>query len=106
MKVDDAQKIDIAMHIYNLIEYGDACLKTLGILWQYDRHEPALNANGEIIDYLASNNSSASFKFKQQITGQRGNGDTRDVDIMLPLKYLCNFWGALEVPLTNCEISF
>ena len=24
---------------------------------------------------------------------------------MVPLKYLSNFWGALEMPLINCEIS-
>ena len=53
--------------------------------------EPALNANGEVIDCPANNNNSVSFKFKQQIAGQTGNGDTKDVEIMVPLKYLSNF---------------
>ena len=49
--------------MYNLIEYSDAYLKTSEGLWQY---QPALSTNGEIIDFSANNNNSASFKFKQQ----------------------------------------
>ena len=64
---------------YNLIEYRDSYLNTSGSLWQYYRDEPALNANGEVIDFPANNNNSVSFKFKQQITGQTGNGGTKDV---------------------------
>ena len=33
-QVDDAQKIDIVMPMYNLIEYSDAYSKTPGSLWQ------------------------------------------------------------------------
>ena len=80
-QVDDAQKIDIVMPMYNLKECSDAYLKTSGGLWQYYRDdEPALNTNGEIIDFPANNNNSASFKFKQLITGQAGNNDTKDVE--------------------------
>ena len=64
---------------YNLIEYRDSYLNTSGSLWQYYRDEPVLNANGEVIDFPANNNNSVSFKFKQQITGQTGNGATKDV---------------------------
>ena len=46
------------------------------------------------------------FKFKQQIKEQTGNSGTKDVEIMVPLKYLSNFWRTLEMPLINCEISF
>ena len=62
-QVDDAQKIDVVMPMYNLIEYSDAYLKTSEGLWQY---QPTLNTNGEITDFPANNNNSASFKFKQQ----------------------------------------
>ena len=34
-QVNDAQKIDIAIPISNLIEYSDAYSKTSGRLWQY-----------------------------------------------------------------------
>ena len=33
-QVHDAQKIDVVMPIYNLIEYNDAYSKTSGSLWQ------------------------------------------------------------------------
>ena len=85
-QVDHAQKIDIVMPMYNLIEYSDAYSKTSGSLWQYHRDEPALNANDEIIDFPANSNNSASFRFTQQISGQTGNGGTKDVEIMVPLK--------------------
>ena len=33
------------------------------------------------------------------------NGNMRDVEIMVPLKYLSNFWRTLEMPLINCEVN-
>ena len=93
------------MSIYNLIEFSDAYSKTSQSLWQYYRDEPASNNNGDIIDFPGNNNNSNSFKFKQQITGQTGNGGTKNVEIMVPLKYLSNFCRTLEIPLINCEIN-
>ena len=105
MQVHDNQKIDIVMPMYNIINYSDVYSKTSGSLWQYYRDESAIDNNDNIIDLHANNNNSASFKFKQQITRQTGNNETKDVKIMVPLKYLSNFWRALEMPLFNCEIS-
>ena len=31
--------------------------------------------------------------------------EQKNVEIMVPLKYLSNFWGTLELPLINCEIN-
>ena len=59
------------MPIYNLIDYSDAYSKTSGTVWQYYRDEPALNVNGEIIDFPANKNNSASFKFKQETVAQK-----------------------------------
>ena len=59
--------------MYNLIDYRDAYSKTSGSLWQYWRDEPALNSDGEIIDFPANNNNSALFKLKQQISWQTEN---------------------------------
>ena len=36
---------------------------------------------------------------------QTENGRTKDVEIMVPLKYLDNFWRILEILLMKCEIS-
>ena len=80
------------MLMYNLIEHSDNYAKTTGSLWQYCKDIPARNAaNDEIIAFDA-NNLTDSFKFKAKITGQTGDDGTKDVEIMVPLKYLSNFW--------------
>ena len=93
------------MPMYNFIEYSDAHSKISGSLWQYHRNELALDDNKNTIDFPANNNNSNSFKFKQQITGQTGNRDAKYVGIMVPLKYLSNFWITLEMYLIHCEIA-
>ena len=65
---------------------------------------PARNANDEIIVFDV-NNVTDSFNFKVKITGRTGNNGTTDVEIMVPLKYLSNFWRTLEIPLINCEVN-
>ena len=40
-----------------------------------------------------------------KITGRTGNDGTKNVEIMVPLKYLSNFWRTLEMPLINCEVN-
>ena len=39
------------------------------------------------------------------MTDQTKNGGTKDVEILVPLKYLSNFWRTLEMPIINCEIN-
>ena len=79
--IDNAQDIDIAMPMYNLIEYSDNYSKTFGSLWQYYKDDP----NNKLAD-------SESFKFKVKITGKTPvAGNTKDVEIIVPLKYLSNF---------------
>ena len=83
------------MPMYNLMEYSDNYAKTSGSLWQYFRDEPD--------DNLAD---SESFKSKIKITGKTPNNDNeKDVKIMVPLKYLSNFWRTLEMLLINCEVN-
>ena len=94
-QVDNAKDINIVMPMYNLIEYSDNYAKTTGSLWQYLRVEPD--------DNLAD---SESFKSKIKITGKTtNNGNEKDVEIMVPLKYLSNFWRTLEMSLINCEVN-
>ena len=96
-QIDNAKDIDIVMPMYNLIEYSDNYAKTTGSLWQYFRDEPV--ADDDIED-------SESFKSKKKITGKTPNNDNKkDVEIMVPLKYLSNFWRTLEMPLINCEVN-
>ena len=39
------------------------------------------------------------------MTGQTGNGGTKDVETMVPLKYLSNFWIMLKMSLIHWEIN-
>ena len=95
VEIDYCWDIEIVMPIYNLIEYSDNYAKTFGSLWQYYRDEPK--------DNLAN---SQSLKSKIKITGKTPNdGNEKDVEIIIPLKYLSNFWRTLEMPLINCEVS-
>ena len=42
---------------------------------------------------------------KQKVTGQTGSGGTKDVEIMVPLKYVSSLSRTLQMPLINCEIN-
>ena len=92
------------MSMYNLIEYSDNYAKTTGSLWQYSKDIPARNDNNEIAVF-ARNNFTDSLNFKVKFTGQTGNNGTKVVEIMVPLKYLSNFWRTLEMPLINYEVN-
>ena len=84
--IDNAHDIDIVMPMYNLIEYSDNYSKASGSLWQYYKDDPDDNLT-----------DSESFKSKVKITGNTpGAGKTKDVEIIVPLKYLSNFWRTLE----------
>ena len=75
--------------MYNLIECSDNYSKTSGSLYQYYKDVP----NDNIIQ-------SESFKYKVKITAKTPvDGNTKDVKIIVPLKYLSNFWRSLEMPL-------
>ena len=93
------------MPMYNLIEYSDNYAKTTGSLWQYCKDIPARNNNNNEIIIFTENNLTDSFSFKVKFTGQTGINGTKDVEIMIPLKYLSNFWRTLEMPLINCEVN-
>ena len=103
-QIDHAKDIDIVIPMYNLIEYSDNYAKTTGGLWQYYKDIPALNANDEIINFTEGNLTN-SFNFKVKITGETENNGAKGVEIMVPLKYLSNFWRTLEMPLINCEVN-
>ena len=83
------------MPIYNLIEYSDNYSNTFESLWQYYRDEP----NDNLAD-------SEPFKSTIKITGKNpADSNEKEVQIMVPLKYLSNFWRTLERPLINCEVN-
>ena len=102
--VDTAENLDIVMPMYNLIEYSDNYQDSSATLYQYKRDEPP-EANA--IDDLKSNNSS-SFKYKISLLSDRnvvGGIVGLNVKVVVPLKYLSNFFRSLEMPLINCKIK-
>ena len=104
IQVDNAKDIDIIMPMYNLIEYSDNYAKTSGILWQYCKDILARNNNNQIEEFIRGNLTDP-FNFKVKFTGQTDDDGTKDVEIIVPLKYLSNFWRTLEMPLINCEVN-
>ena len=97
--VDNAENTNIAMPMYNLIEYSDNYSDTSGSLWQFKRDE----IEGDVdltVDAQHIPNNSSSFKYKSSFITNR-NG----VKIAVPLKYLSNFWRSLEMSLINCKVE-
>ena len=102
--VDTAENLDIVMPMYNLIEFSDNYQDSSATLYQYKRDEPP-EANA--INDLTTNTSS-SFKYKVKVLDNPvldGNIAKRSVKVVVPLKYLSNFFRSLEMPLINCKIK-
>ena len=95
--IDNAEDLDVAMPMDNLFEYSKNYRKTTGSLWNYYWNEPSnpLSFNYE------------SFKYKTSITGKtlENNDLLTNVKLVIPLKYLNNFWRSLNISLINCEIE-
>ena len=137
--VEKADILDVAMPMYNLIEYSDNYSDSSATLYQFKRDEPTAADNND--DYqnitfvaaaaAASANAgsifgSKLFEYKFNLIGNRavaGNNITNtvaqaaiaggvlaagrkidNVKIVIPLKYLSNFFRSLEMPLINCKI--
>ena len=102
--VDTAENLDIVMPMHNLIEYSDNYQDSSATLYQYKRDEPP-EANA--INDLTTDTSS-SFKYKVELLGNPvvvGNVARRNVKVVVPLKYLSNFFRSLELPRINCKIK-
>ena len=102
--VDTAENLDITMPMYNLIEYSDNYQDSSATLYQYKRDEPP--EDDAVADLTADNSS--SFKYKVSLLGNPvldGNITKRSVKVVVPIKYLSNFFRSLEMPLINCKIK-
>ena len=92
------------MPLYNLIEYSDNYQDPSATLYQYKRDEPP---NDDAVADLTDNNSS-SLKYKISLLGNLvvANNIARiNVKIVVPLKYLSNFFRSSGMPLINCKIK-
>ena len=114
--IEDADALDIVMSMYNLLEHSKNYRKTIGSLYNYYRNELSDDADDNNFDNITVVNSN-TFKYKNKIIGNTYNvnadvqgydvnkNGTQEVELAIPLKYLGNFWRALNIPLISCEVS-
>ena len=124
--IDNAEDLHVVMLMYNLFEYSKNYRKTRRSLWNYLRNEPnnpplnpPVGNNPPTFNYNADPiTNSESFKYKSSITGKTSNANQEDgkdteqentktkknLEIVVPLKYLSNFRRSLDMPLINCEV--
>ena len=96
---DEADFINIAMLMYNLIEYSDNHSDTLGSWWQMKRDEIENNAYETVAN-------SSSFRYKSNFVDNTDNTrNLKGLKIAVPLKQLTKSWGSLEMPLINCKVE-
>ena len=92
--------------MYNLLEYSKNYRKTRGSFWNYYRDKSNSGLGGDNNNVNYSIKDSKSFDYKTSITGKlEGNNTEKEVEIVVPLKYLNNVWRTLQIPLINCEIN-
>ena len=97
--VDNAENTNIAMSMYNLIEYSDNYSGRCGSLWHFKRDEIEADVDLTVNVQHIPNNSLSFNNLSSFIT------DKNSVKIAVPLKYLSNFWTLLEKPLINCKVQ-
>ena len=113
--IEDADDLDIVMSMYNLLEYSKNYRKTIVSLYNYYRDELSDDADDNNFDNIKVVNSN-TFKYKNKIIGNTYNvnaaadsydvnkNGTQEVELAIPLKYLGNFWRALNIPLISFEV--
>ena len=90
-----------------MIEYSKNYRKTTGSLRNYYRDETNTGLGGDNNNTNYVINDSRYFDYEASITGKlEGNHvEKDDVKIVVPLKYLSNFWRTLDTPLINCKVT-
>ena len=106
--VENAEDLDVAVPMYNLLEYSKNYEKTSRSSFNYYRDEPKEHTIGDGDNAVnISIRNSKSFDYKTKIVGSLAAGELEkdDFEIAIPLKYLGNFCRSLDIPLINCEIT-
>ena len=114
--IEDAEDLDVVMPMYNLLEYSKNYRKAIGSFYNYYRDELTDDDDDANFGNIKVVNSNV-FKYKNKIIGNTYNVDataagydankngTQEIELAIPLKYLGNFWRALNIPLISCEVS-
>ena len=107
--IGNAEGVDIAMPIYNLLEYSQNYSIASGSLWNYYRDEIGNGKNN------ASDRKSFNYKSKIVAKAPQKPGNEADanqppvptshVEVTISLKYLSNFYRYLDLLLISYEIE-
>ena len=93
---DNAEDLDVVMPMYNLVEYSKNKKQQVvyGIIIEMN----------QVILFLPILDL---FKYKTNIVGKttENNDSLKNVKLVIPLKYLSNFWRSLNIPLINFEVE-
>ena len=96
--VEKAEDLDIVMPVYNLLEYSDNYQSSTGSLYQFKRDEPP-DDNADVA------NNTSCLVYKSKLIKGTDNNNANNVKLVVPLKYVSNFFRSLEMPLVNCKID-
>ena len=96
------------MPMYKFLEHSDNYSMTSWSLWNYYRDE----INHETNENNAANNKinktieSKSCEYKTKLIGSTpDDNNIFDAEVVVPFKYLSNFWRSLDFPLINCVME-
>ena len=118
-QVDTADNLDLTMNLYNMLEYSDNYADTTGSLYRYKRPEPRDNNGnvGNLGTSLSSLKYQSGLVQKQLTTPNSENvpanidpnfanvhGIWKNIKLVVPLKYIRNFFRNLELPLINTKL--
>ena len=118
-QVDTADDLDLTTNLYNMLEYSDNYADTTGSLCQYKRPEPRDNNGnvGNLVTALSSFKYQSGLVQKQLTTPNSENVPAntdpnfanaqriwKNIKIVVPLKYISNFFKNLELPLINTKL--
>ena len=105
-RVEYTDNLDLIMNIYNLIEYSDNYSDSTASLYQFRTQEQKYD-DDENIDNIIANDSS-SFKYKSDLLGdatpEGANAVWKNVQIIVPRKYISSFFRSLKLPLINRKL--
>ena len=125
--IEGADDLDIVMPMYNLLNYSKNYRKNIGSFYNYFRDELSDDNDNDDFGNIKVVNSEA-FKYKNKIIGNTDNVDStrvpvaggarqrnpdyiannfgkKSIELAISLKYLGNFWRALNIPLISCGVS-
>ena len=106
IKIHNTQDLDVVMPMYHLLEYSKNYRKTTGSLWNYYRDEPNSSTDNNNITHSILNSESFDYKENFMENGVTQNNLIKNnVKIIVPLKYLSNFWRSLNIPLITHEVE-